>query len=124
MNIVDNAIRKKLKLILAVPNNCNTSYLYTPRAKGDCGLKCLQDEYVIQSITHAFRMLTCRDNLISDIAKSSLITSAKHDYPQNTNINLANALSWLSTKTTNTRGSSGGTRSENQLALPAIYIIL
>ena len=106
MKKVDLVIRKQLKLILGVPNSCNSSYLYTPRANGGYGLKCIRDEYIIQSITHAFRILTCRDKLISDVAKSSLIASAKHDYPPTTNIILTDALSLLNAKCTNTRGDS------------------
>ena len=75
MEKIDYSVRRQLKLILGVPGNCSNSYLYTPRSKGGCGLKCIGDEYIVQTITHAFRMLTCRDNTISGIAKFSLISS-------------------------------------------------
>ena len=107
MDKVDLAIRSQLKLILGVPKNCSNSYLYTPRNKGGCGLKCIRDEYIIQTITHAYRMLTCKDQTISDIAKHSLISSAKADnIGSNSNYTLVESLSWLNTACKNTRGNS------------------
>ena len=106
MDKVDFAIRKQLKLILGVPKNCSNSYLYTPRNKGGCGLKCIRDEYIIQTITHAFRMLTCKDKIISEIAKLSLISSAKADNKNKSHFTLVESLSWLNTACKNTRGNS------------------
>ena len=73
MNKLDVDIRRQLKLILGVPNNCSNNYLYTPRKKGGCGLRSIRDEYIIQSITHTFRMLFCKDLTMRGIAHYCLL---------------------------------------------------
>ena len=94
---IDRLVRALLKQVLGVPARCSTNYLYTDRRKGGCGLRSLRDEYTIQSLTHAFRMLSCRDTTVRDAARYSLRVAASENNNPNMMISFVEALDWLNT---------------------------
>jgi len=90
---IDRIVRGHLKTILGLPTNASNAYLYAARQLGGVGLVSLIDEYITQSISAVFQLLTCR-NSTSDITLFSLQRAASgywcHDV-----LDVDAALSWL-----------------------------
>ena len=61
---------------------------------------------ILFNLSHAFRMLTCKDYTMSSIAQLSMITSAKDDLPVNNDYPLDDSLSRLYKPCKNIRGNS------------------
>ena len=68
-------LRKLFRKILSLPHQSESCYLYVSTNHGGAGLVDLYDEYHIQQLVQAFRLLNSPDPTIADITKSSLVTT-------------------------------------------------
>ena len=70
---ITSTLRSYFREILKLPDHSELCYFYTGTDKGGLGLVDLRDEYCVQSIVQAFRLLTTPCKYTLDIIKDSLI---------------------------------------------------
>ena len=90
-------LRKILKEILSLPVNAETCYLYVATKNGGAGLWDLYDEYNLQQLVQAFKLLNCQDEIVADIMQKSLV-EASSPRLRNSNPSMAQCLSWINGK--------------------------
>ena len=75
---LDSDIRKKVKKALHLPTRTICAFFHLPMALGGLGLRSLQDNLEVATITRAIKVLSSKDKLVSDIAWDQLrLTIAK-----------------------------------------------
>jgi len=93
---VSSKLRSALRRMLNLPKNSEVCYLYSSTDNGGAGLNDLRDEYSIQSIVQAFRLLNSKCSHTKQIISDSLCFTAASrlnvDFAD-----LSSALTWLTT---------------------------
>ena len=89
MTHLEAVIRDFIRKVTFSNRNCPTAYMYTEKSMGGIGLLPVTEEYCIQSIVQAFKMLVAEHNALAHIAEMELIKTAENS------TNLSSALDWL-----------------------------
>lgn len=69
---IDDVLRPEIKKTLNVPNEASNAYIYGPRSEGCCGIPLLNDEADVFSIDSAFKLLSSKDPIVLELARSSV----------------------------------------------------
>ena len=93
-----NKLRMIIREILSLPQHAETAYLYADTASGGVGLWDLFDEYNLQQIVQAFKLLNCKDPEVAMVMKESLYVAA-HIRMGYAPANQFEALLWINGQT-------------------------
>ena len=87
-------LRSIFKKMLSLPPQAENSYLYVSTNNGGVGLWDLYDEYNLQQLVQAFKLLNSPDYTISDLIRNSL-TKASSTRLKVPDPSIAQALDWI-----------------------------
>ena len=87
-------LRRIIKTMLSLPPQSENSYLYVSSNNGGVGLWDLYDEYNLQQLVQAFKLMNCKDPNISELIRKSLLYAAGPRYHIN-NPTMNQALDWI-----------------------------
>ena len=87
-------LRKILRSMLCLPPQSENCYLYVSTNNGGVGLWDLYDEYNLQQLVQAFKLMNSKDKNISDLIRKSLIFAAGPRYHFG-NPTMNQALDWI-----------------------------
>lgn len=73
----DVLVRMKHKELLSLPVSASTGYLYSFKVHGGVGLTSTFDEYLVQSVTHSYYLLTSPDIFVKEAARITLRHASK-----------------------------------------------
>ncbi|XP_054259803.1 uncharacterized protein LOC128984500 [Macrosteles quadrilineatus] len=69
---LDNDVKRMVKKWLYLPQRASAEVVYLGVAEGGAGMFPLADLVDISSVAHAFRMVTCTDPVVKDLARATL----------------------------------------------------
>ncbi|XP_054283941.1 uncharacterized protein LOC129000889 [Macrosteles quadrilineatus] len=69
---LDNDVKRMVKKWLYLPQRASSEVVYLGVADGGAGMFPLADLVDISSVAHAFRMVTCTDPVVKDLARATL----------------------------------------------------
>ena len=73
----DQVIKRTVKGWLNLPQRASPEVVFIPPSWGGCGILPLADLYEVMTVAHAFRILTARDTVVTEIARASLESAVR-----------------------------------------------
>ena len=81
--------------MMQFPYDSNKAFLYAHQHLGGMGFTSSADEYALQSITQAFRMLNCSDRSVKHIAWQELFETVSCRHSKDTAVDDLKCIEWL-----------------------------